>query len=246
MKRRKRFLAVLLAVMLTLSLPGVALAKTYTPSNTSYQEMQQIIDSHWSGEAIRWLQKRPGDGIVKGGYHYFPTSSVNRAYLIERLFYQECCEQSDRSTWWDEAGNSYKMPKSLSYQMPETPFEDVPVENEAVYWGAYEGIIVGKSPQFYRPEATMTREEFITILYRYMKYRDKVHNGGKGTFEAPAYPVQYTDTKTVSSWADQAMRWAVSKKIISGKTPTTLNPRALMTLGEMCIMLKATLEDSWI
>ncbi len=246
MKQGKRILSVLLALLLALSLPSMALAKIYTASNTDYREMSQIIDSHWSGTAIRWLQQRPGDAISREGFHYFPTSPVDRLYLIERLFYQECCEQSDRSTWYDEADDYYKVPKSLLAQKPSTFFEDVPIENEAVYWGAEEGIIVGKGPQFYRPNASMTREEFITILYRYMKYRDEVHNGGKGTFEAPAYPAQYTDTKTVSSWADQAMRWAVSKKIISGKTPTTLNPRALMTLGEMCIMLKATLEDSWI
>ena len=69
------------------------------------------------------------------------------------------------------------------------------------------------------------------VLYRYAGEPD-------GAADLSAY----TDAGAVSSYAEKAVAWCVAKGILTGKTDTTLAPRATATRAECAAMLQRFAE----
>ncbi len=92
-------------------------------------------------------------------------------------------------------------------------FADVPDGKwytDAVIWAEKEGIVAGYGNDIYGVGDAVTREQVITILYKYAKY--------KGYSPAMAGELSaYTDSEQISVWAVDYMRWAVGTGIIAGK-----------------------------
>ncbi len=72
---------------------------------------------------------------------------------------------------------------------------------EAVGWAAYTGVAEGVGEGFFNPEGSITREQLITMVYRY-----------EGS---PAVEGELGDYP-VSDWAEQAMIWAEAEMIVNG------------------------------
>ncbi|MBQ7500197.1 MAG: S-layer homology domain-containing protein [Clostridia bacterium] len=82
------------------------------------------------------------------------------------------------------------------------------------------------------PDSPITREQFVTMLYAFYG-RPEV----KGDLE------KYSDKDQVSFWAKDALVWAVSNGVITGRSETTLAPKGAATRAEACtIIIKATLK----
>ncbi len=97
-------------------------------------------------------------------------------------------------------------------------------------WVTKEGISDGS-----KPEASITREQFVTILYRYagMKGYDLTSNESLSS---------YVDRDSVSDWAKDAVKWAVDKGIINGRTNDTIVPNGITTRAEVAVMIQRFLE----
>jgi hypothetical protein len=89
-------------------------------------------------------------------------------------------------------------------------------------WAESNGISDGTSPT-----VSITREQFVTMLWRYA-----------GTPEATDDFSSFSDASSVSSYASDAMAWAVSHGIISGTTQTTLSPAANTTRAQAAAILE--------
>lgn len=76
----------------------------------------------------------------------------------------------------------------------------------------------------------ITREQLAAMLYRYAKLKGY-------DVSASADISGYTDASSVSSWATDAMRWAVSAGLINGRTATTLAPQGNATHAEVASIL---------
>lgn len=116
---------------------------------------------------------------------------------------------------------------------PETSvslnFTDV-TENDWFYkqvaWGYGEGIISGTSETAFSPNDKLTREQAMTILWRY-----------KGSPEAENVLDKFTDSEDVSDYAKNAMNWAISNGIISGVTETELSPKTSATRAQLATIM---------
>ena len=76
----------------------------------------------------------------------------------------------------------------------------------------------------------ITREQLAAMLYRYAKM--------KGYDVSAAADISgYADASSVSSWATDAMRWAVGAGLINGRTATTLAPQGNATRAEVAAIL---------
>ncbi len=97
---------------------------------------------------------------------------------------------------------------------------------EAVRWAASEEIVKGYSDTVFAPDDTVTREQLATILYRYAQYKgyDVSAKGDLTTF---------TDGAKTSSWAAEAMEWAVGANLLSGKGGGVLDPTGTATRSEV-------------
>lgn len=89
---------------------------------------------------------------------------------------------------------------------------------DAVAWAIESGAIVGNDGRF-RPNDTTTREEFVTILWR-------MEDEPSGTGDLTTFP----DGGTASSFAQDALSWAVGEGILNGSGSTgELSPTGDLT-----------------
>lgn len=81
----------------------------------------------------------------------------------------------------------------------------------------------------FRPNAPITREQFVAILYRYAVYK-----GLQTT--ASASLSAFADAASVSGWAVDAVRWAVGSGLTNGKNGR-IDPAGLTTRAEAAALL---------
>lgn len=89
----------------------------------------------------------------------------------------------------------------------------------------------------FTPESSLSREQLAVMLYNYAKYMGlDVSAAYSGALE------EYADSGSVSFWAEEAMKWAVSLGIISGDGGN-LNPQNPATRAEIAAMLQRFVEN---
>ena len=86
------------------------------------------------------------------------------------------------------------------------------------------------------PEGIITREQMVTMLYRYAKLQGKSVSKTVGLDG-------YTDAKQVSGWAADAAAWAVANGLMTGRTATTLVPDGTATRAETSALLQRFIEN---
>jgi len=90
------------------------------------------------------------------------------------------------------------------------PFTDVPDGESytaAVIWAASEEIVKGMDADTFAPNLPITREQLVTVLYRY---------AGNTQKSSSAVLSGFGDADSVSGYAVNAMKWAVGAGIIKG------------------------------
>ena len=110
------------------------------------------------------------------------------------------------------------------------PFTDVP--EDAWYYStvadAYEkGIMNGQSATVFAPTKTMSRAEFVTLLYRITGVTETGFGDELGKF----------DDGETTSWYSEAMGWAVNRGIIKGMDDNTVRPAQTVTRAEIAVMI---------
>ena len=81
---------------------------------------------------------------------------------------------------------------------------------EAVRWAASEKIVEGYGDTF-GPNDNITREQLVTIMWRYAKYKGIDVNVGENT-----NILSYEGVVSVSDWAIPAMQWACGAGVVEG------------------------------
>ena len=118
------------------------------------------------------------------------------------------------------------------------PFTDVG-KNSYYYkylvWAYNNGLVSGTAADKFSPNAPITREQLCVMLYNYKKYKGTV-----GQF-SDVLLLDYADNKRVSSWAREAMAWAVYNKYISG-TDGRLLPRNNATRAQAAQIIMGFLK----
>ena len=107
---------------------------------------------------------------------------------------------------WELAGK----PKA-SCQMHFTDVSKDAWYAESISWAASEGIITGYSSNEFGPDDAITREQLVTIMWRYAKY-----NGDDVSVGEDTNILSYDDAVYVSEWAVPAVQWACGLGIIRG------------------------------
>ena len=97
----------------------------------------------------------------------------------------------------------------------------------AVKWANDKGIVKGVSDDEFAPNGSATREQLVTILYRY---------AGSPAVSTPTDMSKFSDADKISDFAAQPFAWAIQKGIISGNTDGTLNPTGTATRAEIATM----------
>ena len=108
------------------------------------------------------------------------------------------------------------------------PFQDVKADAyyyKAVLWAVEQGVTKGTSADAFSPEATCTRAQIVTFLYR-----------ANGAPEVSRKSKPFRDVDEGQYYAD-AVAWAVENGVTTGKSADTFAPNATCTRGEVVTFL---------
>lgn len=184
---------------------------TVIAEGTGYR-FEDVTADAWFYEAVETLA---ADGCIKGisETHYGPALDMNRASFVTLLGRLE----------------------GVAETQTETRFTDVEVESfysGYVAWADEKEIVQGVSETLFAPAASMTREQMVTFLYRYV-----VSEGIDVTVADPeAALAQFPDAASVSDWAAEAFAWAIDRGVINGMDGV-LAPQLNCNRAQVAVML---------
>ena len=207
---------------------NVGAVKSYTFENVKKNHTIEVVFMKASGnpqtgvfvdvpegsyyeEAVNWAVEK---GITTGtdATHFSPDGICTRAQAVTFL--------------WRAAGS----PAAKSAVMP---FADVKAGSyyyDAVLWAVENGITKGTSDTMFSPDATCSRAQIVTFLWR----------SQKSPVAGTANP--FTDVKASAYYAD-AVLWAVKEDVTKGTTNTTFSPDANCTRAQIVTFIWRTLAE---
>lgn len=165
------------------------------PSDGEYTEhsFSDVNVTDWFFEDVMYVYN---EGLMNGisETEFGPAGKMTRGMLITVLY------RMDGS------------PKITEAQ--RNPFDDVSDEYfaDAIAWGKANGIVTGVTEDEFRPNANVTREQAITIFYRYC-----VNYCGMEDYKTEDL-TPFADDRKVSGYAVEAMKWAVGEGLITGSS----------------------------
>ncbi len=101
-----------------------------------------------------------------------------------------------------------------------------------VVWARKNNIIKGYDGVYFGPDDNITREQMVTVIYRYLK---------KSTNLSDTKLSKYADAKDVSGYAIEPMKWALEQGIIKGVSEKRLSPKTNVTRAQMATFIKRLL-----
>lgn len=114
--------------------------------------------------------------------------------------------------------------------MATPPFTDIGAKNfdwayNAIVWAYNTGVTKGTSATTFAPGVAISRQEIVTMLYRYA-----------GSPAVSGSPI-FGDSSVISSWARDAVQWAKSFGVVNGYPNGNFGPVDATTRGQMAAMI---------
>ena len=178
-------------------------AETYEPLS----EFSDVVESAWYYEEVKEAAKY---GLMQGiGLGLFgPNDTAERSHVAKTIF-------------------NMAQASAVPY---EAKFSDVPQGKwytSAILWAANEGIVEGYPDGTFQPNAAISREHLVLLLYRYQG--------------SPAVTTdnisQFEDADQISGYARDAMEWAVTEGVIQGYLGNTVQPQGTTNRAELAAIL---------
>ena len=190
----------------TFTMPGskVEVKATFMEDNSVLNFFYDVPNDAFFYEAVKWAVK---SGVTNGlsDTMFGPYESCTRAQIVTFL--------------WRAAGSPE--PKATTSAM--TDLNPNAYYYKAVLWAIENGITDGMTETTFAPDATCTRGQSVTFLYRAL---------GKKVESSASF----TDVKSDAFYAD-AINWAVANNVTNGTSNTTFSPNADCTRAEIVTFL---------
>ena len=192
----------------TFTMPNGQVTVTVTFEETPLP-FTDVTEGDWFYDAVRYAYETGlMDGV--GDSLFAPNSETTRAQLVTILYRL--------------AGQP-----AVSGDLPFTDVEAGTWYTDAVLWAAQNGIVNGVSDTQFAPGDDLTRQQLVTIFYRYAE--------SKGyDVSASADLSGYPDAGQVQDYAQPAMAWAVAEGIVEG-VDGTLNPAGNASRAQIATIL---------
>ena len=192
--------------------PGTAVPDGTPSGGAANNNISDVTDveKHWAKDAIEWVY---ANGLFSGitNTTFGPEVPMTCAMLVSVLYRLAGSPGTGKDNFTDiQEGRWYAGPAA---------------------WAYGNGIVSGVGGGRFAPDAKLSREQLMTILYRYA--------GLNGTLPAAAGDLSvFRDGGGISDWAQEAMRWAVGAGIIGGRGNGVLDPGSPATRAEVAVILR--------
>ncbi|MDO4280463.1 MAG: S-layer homology domain-containing protein [Peptococcaceae bacterium] len=175
------------------------------PQPTPENPFTDVADDAFYHDAVLWAV----DNKITNGTSattFSPNLACTRAQMICFL--------------WNQAGQ----PAPKGEEMPFTDVAEGTYYHDAVQWAVEEGLAAGTSSTTFSPNATLTRGQTVTFLWR---------AAGEPAVNADN---SFTDVADSAYYAD-AVAWAVENGVTNGTATNTFSPDADCTRGQIVTFL---------
>ncbi len=213
MKTKSRALVLFLCLMLLVGLlPSTVLAAD-GPEAASFEDVQE---GSWYYEDVDYVSSA---GLMTGTSEdtFSPELAVTRGMFVTVLHRMEDEPEAEAAAFEDVDAEAYYA--------------------AAVAWAAENGIVTGYSDVMFGPTDTITREQAVTILYRYAIYK------GLDAVTTEENLGTFSDEADISDWAIAAVNWAVGEGIAEGMTSNRFGPATLTTRAHVAALLHRYLDE---
>ena len=188
-------------------------------SVNSYAEKLSVFtdvpSGSWYSDAVSYVYEHE---LMKGvsNNQFSPETSTSRGMIVTLLHRLEGTPNASDASFTDVAADSYYA--------------------EAVSWANAEKIVEGYGNREFGPNDPITREQMATIFYRYVQYKD-YDDKISGNISL------FVDSEQVSSYAIEALNWAVGTGLISGIGNNTIAPQGTASRAQVATILMRFCEN---
>lgn len=182
------------------------------PATDVSEIFTDVPANHWAKAAIQYVYD---NGLMTGvsDSAFAPEATTTRAMIVSML------ARMENVTSAADAG-----------------FADVDASDwyaTAVNWAAANGIVSGIGDNTFAPNAPITREQLAAMLMNVAQWKGQ-------DISARADLSDYTDAP--STWASEAVQWAVAEGLLAGVTDDQLQPQGQATRAQVAAILQRFLE----
>lgn len=164
--------------------------------------------TEWYNQAVSYVSE---NNIMSGSNGRFsPNERLTRGMMAQILYNIENASASGAAAFPDVTASDWFA--------------------AAVSWVSSQNYMSGYSNGRFGPNDSITREQLAVILYRYAQAKGYNVTGS-------AELSGFVDAASVSDWSADAVRWAVSVGLLSGKSGSRLDPAGSATRAEVAQIL---------
>lgn len=178
-------------------------------SDTGKCPFADIKPLNWFYEHVKYIWER---GVMQGMTEttFAPDANTTRAQFATVLYRM--------------AGS----PKVTAADKASCPFADLTSGwyRDAVVWAYQNGVINGTSAKTFAPEQNISREQMVTMLWRYDGQKN-----ANGTLNA------FADRGSISAYAVPAVVWAVRNGFVNGMSDGSFLPNGLANRAQLAAIL---------
>ena len=185
---------------------------TYKVPSVTELPFTDVDADNWYYNSVKYCYD---NGLIMGTTDttFSPNTNVTRGNLVTILYRMEGYPKVEGTV-------SFPDVKESDYYY------------EAVKWAEKTGVVHGYETGKFGPNNNISREQLATILNNYAKYKRK-------DTSARTDLTRFTDNAKISSYAKEAISWAVASKVMSGKKEGTLaDPQGRATRAEAAAMIQ--------
>lgn len=185
-----------------------AIFRTVAEQRETALPFTDVSADAWYHDAVQFVY---GKGMMTGTSEtaFSPDTIVSRGMIVTILYRMEGCPSNpgESTAFADVATSRY--------------------DSDAIAWASAKGVVTGYSDGRFGPDDPITREQLAAVLYRFAEDPET----------AGMVLSEFTDADQVSSYAVDAMRWAVGNGLFVGNGGQVLDPTGTATRSQAAVLL---------
>ena len=181
--------------------------KAIIPRKCQYSD---VIGDKWYFDTVVEVSQL---GLMTGATEtlFKPDTKMNRAMAVCVLHRMEGSMKTEYKSLFKDVANGHYY-------------------SSAITWAKQKDVINGYNDGTFKPTKNVTREEMVTMLYNFARYKGINVKSNKDISH-------FNDYSKITPYARVPMKWAVEKGLLSGKdNGTRLDPRGTATRAECAKM----------
>ncbi len=180
----------LISLVLTFALLLAAVCTVIPASADSADSFKDVASDAWYRDAVDYVAS---NGIMGGAGNadtFKPADLSTRSMIAVILHRLEGTPEAKKTSPFVDLSQDWYIP--------------------AVEWAYESGVVNGSSATTFNPDGNITRQEIVTMLYRFAQYK-KLDTAEKGKLDG------FSDKADVASWASEAVVWALGAELLNGR-----------------------------